>query len=44
MYSSLKKLTNDKLGNYETNEIIGLYRFPRSIHKDFRARECQCRW
>ena len=37
------KLTIYKLGNYEANEIIGMYRFPKSIHKDFRARECQCR-
>ena len=32
-----------KLGNYEANGIIGMYRFPWLIHMDFRARECQCR-
>ena len=37
------KITIYKLGNYETNRIIGMYRFPRSIHRDFRARECQFR-
>ena len=30
--------------NYEANGMIGMYRFPRSIHTDFKARECQRRW
>ena len=33
-----------KLGTYEANGIIGMYMFPMSIHRGFRARECQCRW
>ena len=32
-----EKLTIYKLGNYEATGIIGMYRFPRSIHKDSRA-------
>ena len=30
--------------NYEANGMIGMYRFPRSIHRDFKARKYQCRW
>ena len=39
----LDKLTIYKLGNAESIGVIGMYEFPRSIHKDFRVRECQCR-
>ena len=38
-----KKLNIYRLGTYEANEIIGMYRFPWSIHKDFKARKYQCR-
>ena len=31
------KFTIYKLGNYKVNGIIGMYRFPRSIHKDFKS-------
>ena len=38
------KFTIYRLGNYEANEIIGMYRFPRSIHKDFTVSKYQCKW
>ena len=38
---SPKKLTIYKLGNYEATGVIGMYKFPRSIHTDFMARRYQ---